>query len=361
MRETSLKRKHEEFSIEQISSSEESRLDNLRHLVTSNSQRNVETRSNPELVVESPLMQRLYRQAATAAAGTLPILILGETGTGKELVAAAIHRASPRSDQPLVALNCAAIPPTLLESAFFGHERGAFTGAAERSLGIFERACGGMLFLDEIGELPAAAQAALLRAVETQKICRLGSTTEIRIDVRIVAATHCDLPAMIEHKGFRRDLYYRLSAVELEVPALRARPEEIAPLARFFLAKVRAERRSGPQAIAPEAMQVLEDYPWPGNVRQLRHAIERASLLATQNAITVDDLPQHLFAIGTNGSASAGNASSIVGEGLGLREQLRRYERTLIEDALRRAGHDRRRAAKLLGIGRRTLYRKLGR
>jgi len=194
-----------------------------------------------DLVIESPLMQRLYQQAAQAALASQPVLILGETGAGKELVAGAIHRSGPRHDQPFVAVNCAAIPPTLLESAFFGHERGAFTGATGRSLGVFERANGGVLFLDEIGELPATAQAALLRAVETRKITRIGSQTETAVDVRIVAATHCDLRAMVEEGSFRRDLYYRLSAVELEVPSLRARPEEIAPLARFFLARIREE------------------------------------------------------------------------------------------------------------------------
>ncbi len=316
-------------------------------------------RSKGDVVIESLLMQRLYQQAEQAALGTQPVLILGETGSGKELVAAAIHRAGARKDEPFVAINCAAIPPTLLESAFFGHERGAFTGAAGRSLGIFERANGGVLFLDEIGELPAAAQAALLRAVETKKICRIGSATEINVDVRIIAATHCDLKAMIEEGSFRRDLYYRLGAVELEVPPLRARPEEIAPLARFFLAKVREEWELEPQTIAADAMQVLERYSWPGNMRQLRHAVERASLLATNGIIEVGDLPDVLFATKTLPPASSAEALPTASSGLGLRELVQRYERAVIDDALRRTGNNRQLAAKLLRIPRRTLFRKL--
>jgi DNA-binding NtrC family response regulator len=313
--------------------------------------------SADDLVVESDKMKQLYRDAARAAPAELPVLILGETGAGKEHVAIAIHREGPRREKPFVVVNCAAIPPGLLESTLFGHERGAFTGAAGRAIGMFERAHGGILFLDEIGELPIGAQAALLRAIETGRIYRVGASTEVAIDARIVAATHCDLEAMVEDGSFRRDLFYRLSGVVLKVPPLRERPEEIAALSRYFLAKARREWRTSAPTLTADALRALESYSWPGNVRQLRHAVERAALLGGDGAISSAQLPDYVtLTLPGPGGEQSPKKHSIE---LALREQLQRYERSLIEDALRRAAGNRQVAAKLLRIPLRTLFRRI--
>ncbi|HEX4351882.1 MAG TPA: sigma 54-interacting transcriptional regulator, partial [Polyangiales bacterium] len=310
--------------------------------------------SDPTLVIQNARMRHVYSQAELAARGRLPILVLGETGTGKEHVAQAIHRASPRRDKPLVAVNCAAIAPSLLESALFGHERGAFTGANQRSIGVFERADGGMLFLDEVGDLSANAQVALLRAIETQTICRLGAAKEIRVDVHIVTATHCDLEGMVEEDTFRRDLYFRLNGIQLELPPLRERTDEIEAMARLFLQRACREWNLPARELATDAIEALLACGWPGNVRQLRYAIERAALLARGRVITANDLPEYVR------ERAAPTASPVLlAPDLGLRQQLRRYERMLIDEALRRSGGNRQAAAKLLRVPLRTLFRKM--
>ena len=307
-----------------------------------------------EMVVRNPQMLAIYRDVAQAARGKLPALILGETGTGKELIARALHRQSERKDRPFVAINCAAIPPSLLESTLFGHERGAFTGATGRSIGVFERANGGLLFLDEIGDLGASAQVALLRAIETRRIARVGSSTEVPVDVMLVAATHCDLEAMVEEGTFRKDLYFRLNGFQLELPPLRDRTDEIEPLAQMFLADARREWGTRARDFTSDAMQMLLRCSWPGNVRQLRYAVERAALLASGDLIDAPDLPEH---VGTDAARPSQPALPIVE--LALKQQLRRYERMLIDEALRRAAGNRQAAAKLLRIPLRTLFRKL--
>ncbi|HLK35382.1 MAG TPA: sigma 54-interacting transcriptional regulator [Polyangiaceae bacterium] len=308
------------------------------------------------VVLSNVRMKRLYVDAARAAAADVPVLVLGETGVGKELVARAIHRESPRRDRPWVAINCAAIPAALLESTLFGHERGAFTGAHAKGIGVFERAHGGVLFLDEIGDLGSGAQVALLRAIETRRITRVGSSVEVPVDVRIVSATHCDLSTMVEEGTFRRDLYYRLNGVALEVPPLRERQDEIEPLARQFLTQASAEWRVPLRELTPEAVEGLRRCPWPGNVRQLRYAVERAALLARHDAIGAEDFRDYL-------SVDGGTPSTLVPSppfvDLALRSQLQRYERSLIEEALRRGGGSRLAAAKLLRIPLRTLFRKM--
>ena len=312
-------------------------------------------------IVRNARMRQLYEQIERAARGQLPVLVLGETGSGKEHVVGAFHRASPRRQQALVAVNCAAIAPSLLESALFGHERGAFTGAHQRQIGVFERAHGGVLFLDEIGDLSASAQVALLRALETKKITRIGSTNEIAVDVQIVAATHCDLAGMVEDGSFRRDLYFRLNGVQLDVPPLRERVDEIEPMAQAFLERASADWNLAPRALAADALLALQRCRWPGNVRQLRYAIERAALLASTSTISAGDLPSYVREDVAHAStcAQAEGSLALATFDLGLKQQLKRYEHALIEQALREVGGNRQAAAKLLRVPLRTLFRKL--
>jgi DNA-binding NtrC family response regulator len=315
------------------------------------------TPSGDNFVLLNPGMKRLYADVVRAAAANVPVLILGETGVGKEHIALTVHRESPRRDRPFVAINCAAIPGSLLESTLFGHERGAFTGASTRTAGVFERANGGVLFLDEIGDLGVTAQVALLRAIETQRISRVGSSLEIPTDVRIVAATHCDLEAMLQEGAFRKDLYYRLNGISLEVPPLRERRDEIEPLVRHFLQQVSRDWGMRVREMTPKAMEQLRRCSWPGNVRQLRHAVERGALLAASEVIGVADLPDYVTA-DVAALAVVAAAERPVGE-LSLKHQLRCYERALIEEALRRAGGNRQAAAKFLRIPLRTLFRRI--
>lgn len=310
-----------------------------------------------EFVIVDARMRRIYQDVGRATRGKLPVLILGETGSGKELVARALHRESDRRDKPFVAINCAAIAPSLLESALFGHERGAFTGASTGAEGVFERANGGVLFLDEVGDLTTTAQVALLRALETQRITRVGGTREIPVDVQIVSATHCDLAGMVEEKTFRHDLYFRLNGVQFDVPPLRERTQEIEPMVQLFLAHTRRDWGVRARSVTPEALELLRRYAWPGNVRQLRYAIERAALLGGGETIGVGDLPRNLMEDLTL-TSSAPLVRAIPVE-LALKQQLRQYERALIDEALRRAGGNREAAAKLLRVPLRTLFRKL--
>lgn len=243
---------------------------------------------NPSLMVE-PLpgmiggscdMLRLYQLVRLVAKRTTTVLILGATGTGKELVASAVHKLSTRASRPFVTINCAAIPEALLESELFGHVRGAFTGAVQSHLGRIQAASGGTLFLDEIGELPVSLQAKLLRFLEQKEIQRLGSTEPQQVDVRVVAATNEDLIEKVERGDFRQDLYYRLSAFPIELPPLCNRVQDIIPLAEHFLEKANSGPRARRFAMSAETVHLLQNHPWPGNVRELQHVIERASILA---------------------------------------------------------------------------------
>lgn len=312
------------------------------------------------LVISNARIRRMYEQAELAARGLLPVLVLGETGSGKEHLVRAFHRASPRHAQELVAVNCAAIAPSLLESTLFGHERGAFTGAHQRHIGVFERADGGVLFLDEVGDLSANAQVALLRALETKKITRLGSSSEIAVDVQVIAATHCDLASMVDDGTFRRDLYFRLNGIQLDVPPLRERSDEIEPMARLFLERACTDWSLSPRTLSAEALLALQRCRWPGNVRQLRYAIERAALLATNAEIGVNDLPEYVSdsELAPADDAVAHNVPAVSFD-LGLKQQLKRYEQALIEQALRQVGGNRQAAAKLLRVPLRTLFRRL--
>jgi DNA-binding NtrC family response regulator len=315
------------------------------------------TASDDDYVIVNPKMQQIYSDTRRAARADVPLLILGETGAGKEHVARTFHREGPRRDKPFVTVNCAAIPASLIESTLFGHERGAFTGATARAVGVFERASGGVLFLDEIGDLGSGAQAALLRAIETRQITRVGGATEISVDVRLVAATHCDLEDMVDEGTFREDLFFRLNAIQVVVPPLRDRPDEIEPLVRLVLSRARTEWPVRAERIADDAMEAIKRYSWPGNVRQLRHAIERAALLGDGDVITRADLPDYV--VNNAEPAPVIQFSAEAHAELALKPHLKLYERALIDEALRRTAGNRQLAAKLLRIPLRTLFRKL--
>jgi DNA-binding NtrC family response regulator len=327
--------------------------------------------SGAAIVLEDPNVVALYAVAKRAAVTELPVLVLGETGTGKEHLAKTIHAKSQRSGGPFRAINCGAIPPQLVESALFGHERGAFTGADRRSAGLFEDAAGGTVFLDEIAELPASAQAALLRVLEAKTFQRVGSTQELKADVRLVAATHCDLNAAVAEGTFRKDLLYRINTVTLELPPLRERRGEIEPLVERFLGECREEWGVRVDGIEPDALEHLRAYAWPGNIRQLRNAIELAALVAPLRRLRSEDLPAYLRQKRPSvaPAASAPTEARVPQVGLpsaapipleqGLKSGLREYEARLILEALRRTGGRRRAAAKLLRIPTRTLYRRM--
>jgi DNA-binding NtrC family response regulator len=323
-----------------------------------------------ELVLD-PSMLALYRTLRQIAPRGLPVLITGETGVGKEVIAAALHRASGRTG-PLKVINCATIPVQLTESILFGHERGAFTSAARRATGLFEEAQGGTVFLDEVGELSATAQAALLRVLQEKRIVRVGSTREIDVDVRIVAATHRDLDAMVHAGAFRKDLLYRLNAVTLDVPPLRERPAEIAALARLFLNSAIAEWGGMGRRLSPEVVSVLEAYDWPGNVRQLRNVIERAAALCDREQIEAIDLPNTLRSAAAQRSGDAAAIATIAppfvpdadepsgaAEEAFFWERVREFETELIQQALGQAKGNVKRASELLRMPLRTLTYKL--
>ena len=299
-----------------------------------------------EILTRNAAMKAALALAEKVARSDSSVLVTGESGTGKELVARAIHRLSPRASGPLVDINCAAIAENLLESELFGHERGAFTGAATRKIGLFELAAGGTLFMDEIGELDPRLQGKLLRALEHESFFRVGGTQKVEVDVRIVAATNKDLAAMVGDHRFRDDLYYRINTIGIELPPLRERREDIALLARHFLARFGG---ANPPALTDEAVTVLEEYRWPGNVRELRNVMERAVLLASGGAIRPADLPL------SNLSAAA--AATGAGDGAAL--SLAELERRHIEAVLRQTNWHQGRAATVLGISSKTLYRKI--
>jgi DNA-binding NtrC family response regulator len=325
------------------------------------------------LVAKSPRLKAVTELARRAARSVVPVLLQGETGTGKEVLARFIHDAGPRRDKPMICVNCGAIPAQLVESTLFGHERGAFTGAVQQQQGVFEAADGGSVLLDEIGELPAAAQAALLRVLETKRLSRVGSTKEIEVDVRILAATHRDLEAMAIAGSFRADLYYRLGVMTLEIPPLRHRREDIPALAARFLGQAALANGCPVSSIAPEAMAMLERYSWPGNVRELRNVIERAVVIAEGDTITVSELSERLrAAAGAPVPASVASVAPPPARGSnpplpedadgwtgGLRAQLDRFEAALLLKALQSAGGSQVEAARLLDLPLRTLQHRL--
>jgi DNA-binding NtrC family response regulator len=281
-----------------------------------------------------------------------PVLICGETGTGKELAARGLHEKSARKDGPFVAINCAAVPENLLESELFGHVRGAFTDARQARLGLFLEANGGTLFLDEVAELPLSLQAKLLRALQDRKVRPVGSDKEIAFEARILSATHRDLDSRIESGLFREDLYYRLNVLQLDLPPLRARGSDILVLANAQLAKVSARTGKQVRSFAPEAARKLLNYAWPGNVRELANVLERAVALAEYDEVTVADLPEKIQAFRPSDVLVAGHDPS---ELVTLEEVERRYILRVMEAV----GGNRTRASEILKVDRKTLYTKL--
>jgi len=299
------------------------------------------------MIGTSPAMAALIADIRRVAPSQAKVLITGENGVGKDLVAEAIHRLSKRADQPFIKLNCAAIPHDLVESELFGHEKGAFTGALQRKVGRLERADHGTLFLDEIGDLSAESQAKLLRAIETGEVDRIGATETIRVDVRILSATNKELNEAMETGEFRRDLFYRLNGVPLHVPPLRERRGDIPSLAAHFLGKACAAEGKPAKRLTPEAQALLEEYRWPGNVRELRNLMERAAILVEGPEVGAEDLASWL---------EAGPASE---ESAGLRGEIERREAEAIRKALEQAGWNVTQAASGLGIDRTNLHRKM--
>lgn len=304
------------------------------------------------LLGDSEAMVQLRAKVARLARSQAPVMILGESGSGKELVAREIHRLGPRSDQPFIPVNCGAIPSELMESEFFGHCKGAFTGAVQNKEGLFREAHGGTLFLDEIAELPVALQVKLLRALQERAIKPVGSAREESVDVRILSATHKNLQAEVENGHFRQDLYYRLNVVELRVPSLRERPEDIDPLARHILGQIAARWGLSGLALDPAAQARLAQHHFPGNVRELENILERAAVMMDGPAIGIDalDFPER--------TAASLQAPLTITDSLALNDQLDELERAAVEAAIAKAGGDPAAAARVLGLsGRQLSYR----
>jgi nitrogen regulation protein NR(I) len=321
------------------------------------------------LIGNSRLMQNIYKEIGRVATKPVTVLIRGETGTGKELVARAIYQHSDRAAAPFVAVNCAAIPETLLESELFGHERGAFTGAEVRRIGRFEQANGGTLFLDEIGDMSISTQAKLLRVLQEKYIHRLGGKEPIPIDARVIAATHRDLEGALREKQFREDLYYRLSVVVIKVPPLHQRAEDVPALVRYFLLRYAGEFGVEQPSIQAEAIQFLQDQPWPGNVRELENVVRQALLLAGKYPVSLEHVRQVLSNIGASVSASTQSFAAGITEYLTRARSgemdrvhsrvIEEVERELFSQAIQLAQGNQARAARWLGVSRITMREKL--
>ncbi len=313
------------------------------------------------IVGQSPSLRATLDIIRQAAPSSATVLLLGESGTGKELFARALHDHSPRAQGPFVPINCAAIPETILESELFGYERGAFTGAVQRKEGRIERAQGGTLFLDEVGELTPSVQVKLLRFLQDGQIERLGGTGAVKVDSRVVAATNQDLASRVREGKFREDLYYRLNVIQVILPPLRDRIEDIPLLAEHFVGRYAAKNGKTIGGLTRAAFAALEGYPWPGNVRELEHAIERAVVLSRGAEIDLDDLPESLRSSGA--ARAAGLASPLEGRTLSvpLGTTMEEIELRVIRETLRQTKGDKNLAAQLLGIAARTIYRKLDR
>ena len=309
------------------------------------------------IIGTSPKMQEVYNLIAKVADTDSTILIQGESGTGKELVARALHFNSQRQHQPFVAINCSALPENLLESELFGHKKGAFTGAVQDKIGLFEEASLGTIFLDEINSMPPLLQTKLLRVLQERQIRRVGDTKSSPINVRVLAATNEGLLEKTKTGGFREDLYYRLAVIPIEMPALHERPEDIPLLVNHFLQKNAAHTSMEPKKIDPKAITVLAHYRWPGNVRELENAIERACALCEAGVIMPGDLPPHV--VRHTGTPASDGKTALIPVGQTLDEFVREQERGYIDETIKHCGGARDKAAKMLGISMATLYRKL--
>jgi DNA-binding NtrC family response regulator len=310
------------------------------------------------LIWRSQEMERVIETVRRAAPSRSNILLTGESGTGKELLARAVHHLSPRAEGPFVVVNTGSVPTDLLESTLFGHVRGAFTGAVATRRGLFEVAEQGTIFLDEIGTIPPQTQAKLLRVLQEREFIPVGGEQNVKVDVRIIAATNAELPKMVAEGTFREDLYYRLNVITIELPPLRARRDDIPALAAHFLRKFGEENGKSDITLTPQALDVLLSYHWPGNVRQLENAVERAVVLCAGEVIDVDVLPAEVLA-----PQPTATAAQLPSDGLDLREAVNQYTRALIETSLARCGGVQRRAAQMLRVRPSTLnemIRRLG-
>jgi transcriptional regulator with PAS, ATPase and Fis domain len=330
----------------------EERLARQRHAVERQREemrRRTTPATSPGLDLPSAAFRRTLELADRLAKFDTTVLITGETGSGKEILARRLHERSPRAGQPLLALNCSALPEALLETELFGHRRGAFTGAARDHVGLFEEAHRGTVFLDEVGDISPGLQAKLLRVLQEKEIRRVGEPRPRAVDVRVISATNHDLEARVADGSFRRDLFYRLNVVRLHVPPLRERREDILPLARLFLRRCGDRHGTTGLRLAPDAVQALLDYPWPGNVRELENAIEHAAVMCAGSLVTLDCLPLQ-------------RPSQPSGMPLGSASQpLEEIESQHIHRVLESTGGNRAAAARILGIGEATLYRRLRR
>ncbi|WP_437627497.1 sigma 54-interacting transcriptional regulator [Sorangium sp. So ce1151] len=326
----------------------------------------VRTVNDEGLVMRSPAMRPVLETAMRLARSSAPVLVQGETGTGKDVLARLIHEAGPRHKKQMIRVGCSGVPAQLLESTLFGHEANAYPGATQPQEGVFETCSGGTVVLDEVGDLPPSSQAALLRLLETGRMIRIGSTREIEVDVRIVATTYRDLEAMCEAGAFRSDLLYRLNAVPLRIPPLCERREDITPLAQRFLRQANEVHRRNVRSLDPETLALLEQYPWPGNVRELRSAIERAVVIARGNVITQLDLPESIQTLSARKRSTPPPSRPLVevampgpAPTIGLKAQMDRLEAEIILDALRATNGNLAMAARRLRMPLRTLQEKI--
>ena len=322
----------------------------------------------PEIIGEAPAMQEVFRAIGRLSHSNITVLINGESGTGKELVAHALHRHSPRAAAPFIALNMAAIPKDLMESELFGHEKGAFTGAANQRRGRFEQADGGTLFLDEIGDMPADTQTRLLRVLADGEFYRVGGHTPVKVDVRIIAATHQNLESLVQAGKFREDLFHRLNVIRIHIPRLADRREDIPTLARHFLARAAQELAVEPKLLKSETEDYLKHLPWPGNVRQLENTCRWITVMASGREVHIDDLPPELLTQPQENAPAANweqglrqwaDQALARGQSSLLDSAVPAFERIMIETALKHTAGRRRDAAVLLGWGRNTLTRKI--
>jgi two-component system, NtrC family, response regulator HydG len=305
------------------------------------------------IIGRSSGMQAVFRTLRQVAPLDVTVLVSGESGTGKELVARALHQNSPRRHAPFVALNCAALPESLLESELFGHEKGAFTGATARKAGHIENAQGGTLFLDEVGDMPLTTQVKILRVLEQREITRVGSSTLVPVDIRVIAASNQNLLELVTSRRFREDLYFRLKVVSIDLPPLRARPEDVPLLAEAFLKELTARHGTPVRSMAAETLRALQEHAWPGNVRELRNAIETMVVTAGHEVLQPADLPSSIRPVAPAAPAAPAGWAGLVGR------TVEEVEREQIRATLEAVGGNRGRAARMLGIGERTLYRKI--
>ena len=320
-------------------------------LVRSNDQLKAQLTGSSSIIGESPAIAAMRDTVARLAATDLPVLILGESGTGKEVAAQSLHYQGPRADRPFIPVNCAALTETLLESELFGHEKGAFTDAHAMQKGKFELAEGGTLFLDEIGDMSLGGQAKLLRVLEQKVVTRVGGSQTIPINVRVIAATNADLADLVAQKRFRQDLYYRLSVVTLDIPPLRDRPEDVLPLAEFFLERFCRQANRKTLTLSPEARRRLQSHHWPGNIRELRNLMERVAFLTKEQRVEAQDIAFIL--------SPQRDAFDDLADGVGLTDATNRFQEEYIRRAVKRVRGNMSDAARVLGLHRSNLYRKM--